>query len=62
MTDAISNAIAYATNCEIDGFFLLASASYMRAARIAASIGADDTVAWCKRQATRCDVSAYRPY
>jgi hypothetical protein len=62
MTDAIANAIRFATNSEIDGYYNSASRAYMRAASLASAIGADDTVVWCKRQAMRCEVAAYRAF
>jgi hypothetical protein len=62
MNDAIANAIRFATNSEIDGYFTCASTTYLRAARLAAAIGADDTVDWCKLQAMRCEVAAYRAF
>ena len=55
MTDAIANAIRFATNSEIEGYFTCASRAYYRAARLAHAAGNASLYAWCMECVDRCD-------
>jgi hypothetical protein len=54
MTDAIANAIRFATNSEIDGYYNNASTAYYRAARLAHVAGNASLYAWCMECVDRC--------
>lgn len=67
MTDAKSSAVYFrsleaAVNAEVDGWHGFAAFHYKNAAGMCKRYGDTEAYAWCMRQATRCDVAAYRPY